>query len=222
MDTTNLQLKDYLQGLRETLHKQSSDYRIVILEAGSDASEFERFIGRQFRLRLKHYMLTSRARALETSLAISSRSTHFLLYQRDQLTAVMRVTPSPFEWASLANQYVSPTVALARHVEFSRLITHSQQHRPVPTNALLAAATQWAIDRGYEGVTALCRSPQRRLFQRFGLTLITSNPLHIANRSRGDYWLLSAQWRQILAALQQPFPMNGNYPENRNECVHQF
>ncbi|WP_455805981.1 hypothetical protein [Pseudomonas fluorescens] len=217
-----MQLKDYLQGLQETLTRQHADYRIVILDAGSDASEFERFIGRQFRLRLKHYMLTSRARALETRLAISSRSTHFLLYQRDQLTAVLRVTPSPFEWASLAHQYVSPTVALARHVEFSRLITHSQQHRPVPTNALLAAATEWAIDRGYQGVTALCRSPQRRLFQRFGLTPITSNSLHIEHRARGDYWLLSAQWRQILTALQQPFPMNGTYPENRDECVRQF
>ncbi|WNZ84386.1 hypothetical protein [Pseudomonas sp. P108] len=217
-----MQLKDYLQGLQETLTRQHADYRIVILDAGSDASEFERFIGRQFRLRLKHYMLTSRARALETRLAISSRSTHFLLYQRDQLTAVLRVTPSPFEWASLAHQYVSPTVALARHVEFSRLITHSQQHRPVPTNALLAAATEWAIDRGYQGVTALCRLPQRRLFQRFGLTPITSNSLHIEHRARGDYWLLSAQWRQILTALQQPFPMNGTYPENRDECVRQF
>ena len=222
MDTTNLQLKDYLQGLQETLTRQHADYRIVILDAGSDASEFERFIGRQFRLRLKHYMLTSRARALETRLAISSRSTHFLLYQRDQLTAVLRVTPSPFEWASLAHQYVSPTVALARHVEFSRLITHSQQHRPALTNVLLAAATEWAIDRGYQGVTALCRSPQRRLFQRFGLTPITSNSLHIEHRARGDYWLLSAQWRQILTALQQPFPMNGTYPENRDECVRQF
>ncbi|QHC93106.1 hypothetical protein ACI514_25200 [Pseudomonas sp. M20] len=222
MDTTNLQLKDYLQGLQETLTRQHADYRIVMLDAGSDASEFERFIGRQFRLRLKHYMLTSRARALETRLAISSRSTHFLLYQRDQLTAVLRVTPSPFEWASLAHQYVSPTVALARHVEFSRLITHSQQHRPALTNVLLAAATEWAIDRGYQGVTALCRSPQRRLFQRFGLTPITSSSLHIEHRARGDYWLLSAQWREVLTALQQPFPINGNYPESRDECVRQF
>ncbi len=222
MDTTNLQLKDYLQGLQETLNKQHADYRIAILDTGADISEFERFIGRQFRLRLKHYMLTSRARALETRLAISSRSTHFLLYQRDQLTAVLRVTPSPFEWASLAHQYVSPTVALARHVEFSRLITHSQQHRPVPINALLAAATEWAIVRGYQGVTALCRSPQRRLFQRFGLTPITSNSLHIEQRARGDYWLLSAEWRQILTALQQPFPINTNYPESRDECVRQF
>lgn len=222
MDTTNLQLKDYLQGLQEKLIKQHTEYRIATLDAGSDAREFERFIGRQFRLRLKHYMLTSRARALEAKLAISSRSTHFLLYQCEQLTAVLRVTPSPFEWASLTHQYVSPTVALARHVEFSRLITHSQQHRPVPINALLAAATEWAIDRGYQGVTALCRSPQRRLFQRFGLTPITSDSLHIEHRARGDYWLLSAQWRQILTALQQPFPMNANYPESRDECIHQF
>ncbi|WP_277759975.1 hypothetical protein [Pseudomonas sp. A34-9] len=222
MDTTNLQLKDYLQGLQKALYKQHADHRIVILDTGADTREFEQFIGRQFRLRLKHYMLTSRARALESRLAISSRSTHFLLYQRDQLTAVMRVTPSPFEWASLAHQHVSPTVALAQHVEFSRLITHSQQHRPVPINALLAAATEWAIDRDYQGVTALCRSPQRRLFQRFGLTPITSNSLHIEHRARGDYWLLSAQWRQILTALQQPFPMNTHYPESRDECVRQF
>jgi hypothetical protein len=222
MDTTDLQLRDYLQGLQQTLTSQQGDYRVVILEAGCDPLEFERFIGRQFRLRLQHYMLTSRARALETSLAIASRSTHFLLYQRDQIVAVLRATPSPFEWASLAHQHVSPTVALARHVEFSRLITHSQQHRPVSINGLLATATEWAIDRGYQGITAMCRSPQRRLFQRFGLTPITSNSLHIEHRARGDYWLLSAQWRQILTALQQPIPMNANPPESRDECIRQF
>ncbi|WKV96685.1 iron-containing redox enzyme family protein [Pseudomonas sp. H22_DOA] len=50
-----------------------------------------------------------------------------------------------------------------------------QGHLPVSVNCLLASATEWAIKRGYEGVTALCRSPQRRLFQRFGLTSITTD-----------------------------------------------
>ncbi|MBC3206141.1 hypothetical protein HU755_05030 [Pseudomonas sp. SWRI111] len=222
MDTTDLQLRDYLQRLQVALINQQGGYRVVILEAGSDAREFERFVGRQFRLRLQHYMLTSRARALETSLAIVARSTHFLMYQRDQLVGVLRVTPSPFEWASLAQQYLSPTVALARHVEFSRLITHSQQHRSVPINGLLAVATEWAINRGYQGITALCRSPQRRMFQRFGLTPLPSTALHIEQRARGDYWLLAAQWREILAALQQPVALNANPSENCDEHVRQF
>ncbi|MGF6167434.1 hypothetical protein [Pseudomonas moraviensis] len=222
MDITDLHLKDYLQGFQETLKNQQADYRVAILEAGSDAGEFERFINRQFRLRLQHYMLTSRARALDTRLAIASRSTHFLLYQRDQLIAVLRATPAPFEWASLAQHHVSPTVALARHVEFSRLITHSQQHRPVSINGLLATAAQWAIDRGYQGVTALCRTPQRQLFQRFGLSPIASHAMHIEQRARGDYWLLSAEWRQILMALDQPVNMNAHQPEYRDEYNRQY
>ncbi|WLH35733.1 hypothetical protein PSH79_00110 [Pseudomonas sp. FP2196] len=222
MDTTDLQLTDYLQALQATFKSRHEDCRIVILEAGSDTREFERFIGRQFRLRLQHYMLTSRARLLETRLAATARSTHFLLYQHEQLVAVLRVTPSPFEWASLAHQHVSPTVVLSRHVEFSRLITLSRGHLAVPINSLLAAATEWAIRHGYQGVTALCRSPQRRLFQRFGLTPITSDPLHIEQRARGDYWLLSAQWQQILAAVEQPDHPSFNTPENHDEYAHQF
>lgn len=222
MDTTDLQLTDYLQALQLSMNNRHGDCRVVILEAGSDTREFERFTGRQFRLRLQHYMLTSRARMLETKLAIPARSTHFLLYQHDQLSAVLRVTPTPFEWVALAHRHVSPTVALSRHVEFSRLITLSQNPLPVPVNSLLAAATEWSIKRGYEGVIALCRSPQRRLFQRFGLTPITSEALHIEQRARGDYWLLSAQWQQILAALQQPDYFPANPPENHDECARQF
>lgn len=222
MDTTELQLTDYLQALQSTLKRQHENCHVVTLEAGSDTREFERFIGRQFRLRLQHYMLTSRARLLETSLAITARSTHFLLYQQDQLMAVLRVTPSPFEWASLAHQHLSPTQALSRHVEFSRLITLSQGHLPVSVNCLLASATEWAIKRGYEGVTALCRSPQRRLFQRFGLTSITTDSLHIEQRARDDYWLLSAQWPQILAAVQQPAHTALNSPESHDDRACQF
>jgi hypothetical protein len=113
-------------------------------------------------------------------------------------------------------------VALARHVEFSRLITHSQQHRPVSVNGLLATAAEWAIDRGYQGVTALCRSPQRQMYQRFGLTPIASQAMHIEQRARGDYWLLSAEWRQILMALDQPVNMNAHQPEYRDVFNRQY
>lgn len=222
MDTTDLQLMDYLQSLQATLSSRHEDCRVVTLDAGSDTQEFERFIGRQFRLRLQHYMLTSRARMLEKRLGITSRSTHFLLYQHDHLVAVLRVTPAPFEWASLAHRHVSPTMALSRHVEFSRLITHSRTHLPVPINCLLAAATAWAINHGYQGVTALCRTPQRRLFQRFGLTPITSDALQIEQRARGGYWLLSAQWQQILAAVQQPDHTTVDQPEHHDECATQL
>ena len=222
MDTTDLQLRDYLQALQATLSRHHEGCRVVVLETGSDTREFDRFTGRQFRLRLQHYMLTSRARLLEAKLAIASRSCHFLLYQHDQLVAVLRVTPAPFEWASLAQQHVSPTVALARHVEFSRLITLSKSHLPIPIDSLLAAAVEWAIERGYQGVTALCRAPQRRLFQRFGLTPITSDAVHIEQRARGDYWLLSAQWQQILAALQQPALASVTPLENHHDYARQF
>jgi hypothetical protein len=204
MDTTDLQLTDYLQALQLTLKSHHDGCRIVTLEAGSDTQEFDRFIDRQFRLRLQHYMLSSRARLLETQLAIKSRSTHFLLYRHDQLLAVLRATPAPFEWALLAQQHVSPTVALSRHVEFSRLISYSTHQLPIAVNGLLAVAAEWAIRNGYQGVTALCRSQQLRFYQRFGLMPIASNALHIEQRARGDYWVLSAEWRQILAAVQQP------------------
>lgn len=206
MDTTDLQLTDYLQALQVTLNSHQEGCRIVMLEAGSDTQVFDRFIERQFRLRLQHYMLTSRARMLETRLATRSRSTHFLLYRHEQLQAVLRATPAPFEWASLAQQHVSPTVALSRHVEFSRLISLAPSQQPIAVNSLLAAAAEWAIKQGYQGVTALCRASQLRLYQRFGLMPVASNPLPIEQRARGDYWVLSAEWRQVLAAVQQPDP----------------
>lgn len=223
MDIRDSQLTDYLQEIQTTFKRRHENYRIVILEAGSDTREFERFVSRHFRLRLQHYMLTPRARSLEARLAIISRSTHFLLYQHDRPTAVLRVTPAPFEWASLAHQQLSPATTLSRHVEFSRLISHSQNQFPMSVNGLLAAATEWAIRHGHEGVTALCRSPQRRFFQRFGLTPITTDALHIEHRKRGDYWLLSAQWQQIFAALQQPIHLLANPSEKHlDECAPQF
>ena len=218
MDTTNLQLTDYLQALQVTLKSHHEGCRIVMLEAGADTQEFDRFVDRQFRLRLQHYMLTSRARMLETRLAIKSRSTHFLLYRHDQLLAVLRATPAPFEWVSLAQQHVSPTVALSRHVEFSRLMSYTPNQLPIAVNGLLAAATEWAIKCGYNGVTALCRSQQLRFYQRFGLMPIASNALHIDQRARGDYWVLSAEWRQILAAVQPPDPAVGHVVQKPLEC----
>jgi hypothetical protein len=218
MDTTNLQLTDYLQALQVTLKSHHEGCRIVMLEAGTDTQEFDRFIDRQFRLRLQHYMLTSRARMLEIRLAIKSRSTHFLLYRHDQLLAVLRATPAPFEWVSLAQQHVSPTVALSRHVEFSRLMSYTPNQLPIAVNGLLAAATEWAIRHGYNGVTALCRSQQLRFYQRFGLMPIASNALHIDQRARGDYWVLSAEWRQILAAVQPPDPAVGHVVQKPLEC----
>jgi hypothetical protein len=218
MDTTNLQLTDYLQALQVTLKSHHEGCRIVMLEAGADTQEFDRFIDRQFRLRLQHYMLTSRARMLETRLAIKSRSTHFLLYRHDQLLAVLRATPAPFEWVSLAQQHVSPTVALSRHVEFSRLMSYTPNQLPIAVNGLLAAATEWAIKCGYNGVTALCRSQQLRFYQRFGLMPIASNALHIDQRARGDYWVLSAEWRQILVAVQPPDPAVGHVVQKPLEC----
>ena len=223
MDIRYLQLTDCLQALQATLKSRYESYRIVILEAGSDTREFEQFVVRHFRLRLQHYMLTPKARLFETRLAIAARSTHFLLYLHDRPMAVLRVTPAPFEWASLTQQHVSPTVALSRHVEFSRLISHSQNQFPMSVNGLLAAATEWAIRHGHDGVTALCRSPQRRFFQRFGLTPITTDALHIEHRKRGDYWLLSAQWQQIFAALQQPTHLLANPSEKHlDECAPKF
>jgi hypothetical protein len=220
MDTTDLQLTEYLQTLQVTLNSHQEGCRIVMLEAGSDTQVFDRFIERQFRLRLQHYMLTSRARMLETRLATRSRSTHFLLYRHEQLLAVLRATPAPFEWASLAQQHVSPTVALSRHVELSRLISYAPSEQPIAVDSLMVAAAEWAIKQGYQGVTALCRASQLRLYQRFGLMPVASNPLHIEQRARGDYWVLSAEWRQILAALQQPDSATVGHRTPRPSAAH--
>ena len=75
MDTTNLQLTDYLQALQVTLNSHQEGCRIVMLEAGSDTQVFDRFIDRQFRLRLQHYMLTSRARMPRSFMVLMACST---------------------------------------------------------------------------------------------------------------------------------------------------
>ena len=97
-------------------------------------------------------------------------------------------------------------------------MSYTPNQLPIAVNGLLAAATEWAIKRGYNGVTALCRSQQLRFYQRFGLMPIASNALHIDQRARGDYWVLSAEWRQILAAVQPSDPAVGHVVQKPLEC----
>lgn len=53
----------------------------------------------------------------------------------------------------------------------------------------------------YLGVIAACRTPQKRLFESFGLSAINQIPIILPERQNGAYWMLEGNGDDISHAI---------------------
>jgi hypothetical protein len=116
-----------------------------------------------------------------------------------RILSTVRLSPFPFEACELAAD--SFDVEPYRHyVEWSRLVSWpSDGYRTLPTSLALATAL-CASHTTYRsaGLVALSKTPQRRVFARFGLAPSHDTPLSLPMRASADYWFLQAGIGQVI------------------------
>ncbi|UXY15180.1 hypothetical protein N8I74_17990 [Chitiniphilus purpureus] len=172
--------------------------------ATGPAVPLEQIIAHRNKTYLEHglqYLIRSNTRAGTLIEHIDSRSAHVWVTSRGEIAGSMRMTPFPFEIESVLPAGHHMTSPYLDHVEFGRLVTSSRNS--CIFEKLMALACHSAIIQEYKGIVAMCRSVQRRLFERYGLTPLTIDPITIENRANGAYWVMQATWSDLYSALEK-------------------
>ena len=99
---------------------------------------------------------------------IDMRSQHFWARHDDAIVGVVRGTAAPFEWEALVSGRLPKSAELTAHIELGRLVAPPFRGGMEVSLCLLAAACAFGIDAGFDGLIAICRSAQMRLFGRLG------------------------------------------------------
>ena len=138
------------------------------------------------------YLSSRQHLELDTQLELSARSSTVVV--RDSFGLVLstvRMTPFPFETEGLIGDAVDFT-PFQQCIELSRLVSWPDaRFRTLPAALALATALQASMRCGdFAGFVALAKSPQRRVFSKFGLKPGHSTPIAVGLRGFGDYWFL--------------------------------
>lgn len=133
----------------------------------------------------------------ERKYKIDERSQHFWLQIDSEIVGSLRATPYPFELLQAGEYFRDIGYAYQKHVEFGRLIVNTNRTLKVPAQKLMAFAFLNSLQNGYAGIVAVCRTPQRRLFQKFGLFSVNKKPLIWQERKKGAYWIVEGDSQSI-------------------------
>ncbi|MCM2483561.1 hypothetical protein [Burkholderia glumae] len=149
------------------------------------------------------YLNSDEHRELDVQLGLSQRSGIVVVQDRNgRLLSTVRITSHPFEGGSLVPAHANAR-ACTRHFELSRLVSwHGEEFRTLSTALALGTALLYARNRGALGLVALARTPQRRVFAKFGLKPTHVSPVTVEMRENGDYWFLEAP---ILSVVEAAF-----------------
>lgn len=151
----------------------------------------------------RDYLNSPEHQALDKRLELSGRSKTVVVRDASgRLMSTVRLTPHPFESALLTPEQTSAD-RHGHHFELSRLVTwHGGELRTLPTALALGTALLQARSMGARGFVALARTPQRRVFAKFGLRPTHAAPVQVAAREGGDYWFLEAPIATVLETAQ--------------------
>ncbi|AOK55152.1 hypothetical protein WS63_32970 [Burkholderia stagnalis] len=138
---------------------------------------------------------------LDALLGLGRRSRIVTVRDRaGRLVSTVRITPHPFESESLVPHEAHGN-AFDGHFELSRLVSwHGDEFRTLSSALVLGTALLHAWSAGALGLVALARTPQRRVFAKFGLKPIHPSPVKVPIRENGDYWFLEAPIASVVAA----------------------
>jgi|GEM_PF-5310849 len=139
--------------------------------------------------------------ALDVLLGLGRRSRIVTVHDRTgRLVSTVRVTPHPFESESLV-LHEPDLGSFSGHFELSRLVSwHGDEFRTLSSALALGTALLHAWSAQARGLVALARTPQRRVFAKFGLKPIHLSPVKVPIRENGDYWFLEAPIGSVLGA----------------------
>ncbi|KGE06012.1 hypothetical protein LA03_35410 [Burkholderia gladioli] len=147
------------------------------------------------------YLNSDQHLALDLRLGLRDRSKVVVVRDRDErLVSTVRVTAHPFEGESLVPAEANAQ-AFTGHFELSRLVSwRGEEFRTLSTALALGTALLRARADGSRGLVALARTPQRRVFAKFGLKPTHASPVEVPIRENGDYWFLEAPIASVVEA----------------------
>lgn len=147
------------------------------------------------------YLNSDEHRSLDIRLGLRHRSrVVVVLDEGGRIVSTVRVTGHPFEAGSLV-PLDAHVQAFTDHFELSRLVSWSyDEFHALPTALALGTALLFASENGACGLVALARSPQRRVFAKFGLQPVHASPFGVPIRENGHYWFLEAPISSVVAA----------------------
>lgn len=114
---------------------------------------------------------------------IDSNSQHICLIdtQHDDLMGSIRVTKDSLEARTLFDENDNVNIPEGAIYEFSRLVTDPSAKRLAHGNLLMAAAAKHVKANDGDGILALCKRSNMKIFKRFGL-----HPIHESTLRTGE------------------------------------
>lgn len=154
----------------------------------------------EYRNRGVNYLYEAPADVQERNDALDRRSRHLSVWSGGELMGAVRLTAAPFE---LVEETGTAWVhgEFGGHMEFGRLVMAGAANYRTAAEALTAAGCLSALEAGKQGVIAMCRPVQARLFERYGLKPITASPAVLPQRNGGRYWLMAAAWADMAVPI---------------------
>ncbi|WP_158773662.1 hypothetical protein [Cobetia sp. L2A1] len=138
---------------------------------------------------------------------IDSNSQHICLVdtQRDALMGSIRVTPGGLESRTLFDESEDVTIPEGSIYEFSRLVMDPSAKRFAHGNLLMAAAAKHVKAKDGDGILALCKRSNMKIFKRFGLLPLHESTLKTGH-DKGELYMVYASMDSILKLAQDRTP----------------
>lgn len=182
---------DYVLSQKSNFNIHSASY------AQAPMDEIRQYRDNQYLLREQHYLFNELQTKCEEQFQLDQRSHHFWVTKDGALVGCIRATPAPFELEmALAGTPLSFS-PFSDYIELSRLITSHNHEVSAFSIRLLACVALFSLKNQYSGFLAMCKAPQRRLFQRFGMKPLSNEYLTLPERNHGKYWFMAGNWNEI-------------------------
>jgi len=178
----------------DELRVKSSDF------TEAPMAEIHSFRKKQYLERRLDYLCELSTEEKGCEYCIDERSQHFWIEHNSEIVGSMQATPYPFELIGLGEYFSDLADAYQKHIEFGRFVIQAESKHRILTRKLLASAFIYATQQ-YLGVIAACRTPQKRLFERFGLHAINQIPIILPERQNGAYWMLEGNCDDMCHAI---------------------
>ena len=192
---------DAIAGFLDTVVRSSGLHATVLVPGESLLYEVNEQLADFYRASGRGYLNSDEHLALDMQLGLSSRSKVVVVMDGSgRLVSTVRVTKYPFEGESLVPTEVN-VQAFAGHFELSRLVSwHGDEFRTLSTALALGTALLLASADGARGLVALARTPQQRVFAKFGLKPTHASSVEVSIRENGNYWFLEAPISSVVEA----------------------
>ncbi len=151
------------------------------------------------------YLLNNTHLEIQETLNLNKRSIYFIVTNKQEIIASVRLTPYPFELESLCSQFKDKSKEYQDYFEISRLqINSTIKNRRVFVKFLLFETGTWLFHHsGAKGISGVCRKERVSFFSGFGMKVISEG--FIKSRKGRYYFLVATHQEMLLSATVYVF-----------------